>query len=264
MIDTLARHYAALSEARRLLAMVLDRNPSFAAFRDGSAGTAVNDDDAYFRAYRHVSEAIALIEPELASIEYGEAARRIADIVPLSAALPSARTVRLSEALETAHRELASREPNPVPINDASATAAEPAAQARSVPDQSEAAEKELAVFRKALGLGGATPPDHSSGQDRKDEAAATVLIPPKTPAAAITLPAPTKEADPAQQRHAAEIRQIVRPPARVINDTLVYTAPKWSESSVEIVRSAETAAKPPPASPPRRSGWLSRLAGAG
>lgn len=271
MIDTLARHHAALSEARRLLAMVLDRHPSFAAFRDGAAVTALND-DAYFRAYRHISDAIVLIEPELASIEYGDAAKRIADIVPLSAALPPAKTNRLSEALEAAHLELASREPNPVPKYGASSTAPEPAAPARSVPDQSEAAEKELAVFRKALGLSRATPQanmqppaasDHSPGQERND-AAATVPVAPKTPAATITLPASTKEADPALQRQAAEIRQMVRPPARVINDTLVYTAPKWTESSVEIVRSAETAAKPPPTTPPRRSGWLSRLAGAG
>lgn len=72
MIDTLARHLAALSEARRLLGLVLANNPAFASWREACATGATErgdletrlSDDRNFVAFRHICEAIALLEPE--------------------------------------------------------------------------------------------------------------------------------------------------------------------------------------------------------
>lgn len=72
MIDTLARHLAALSEARRLLGLVLANNPAFASWREACATGATErgeletqlSDDRNFIAFRYICEAIALLEPE--------------------------------------------------------------------------------------------------------------------------------------------------------------------------------------------------------
>lgn len=71
MIDTWARHVAALREARRLTAMILANNPAFAALH----GRGASDDrtvaelqsalggDRIYEAYGHLSAALALLEP---------------------------------------------------------------------------------------------------------------------------------------------------------------------------------------------------------
>lgn len=70
MIDTLARHIAALQEARRLVRMVLANNPAFGAInrleteRCEIAGPAAADlftNDANFRAYCHLTDALAAL-----------------------------------------------------------------------------------------------------------------------------------------------------------------------------------------------------------
>jgi hypothetical protein len=76
MIDTLSRHLAALSESRRLMAMVLANNKNFVEFQKvdqralmGPADPALAalraalDDDPYYRAYCHLNYAIALLSP---------------------------------------------------------------------------------------------------------------------------------------------------------------------------------------------------------
>lgn len=78
MIDTLARHVAAVSEARRLLAMVLANNPAFAALAqldakrhepsaDPNASREPFEkalaDDPYFKAYCHLTYAVDLLRP---------------------------------------------------------------------------------------------------------------------------------------------------------------------------------------------------------
>lgn len=79
MIDTWARHLAALREARRLTAMILANNPAFAALDGGvqrSGGAAAGDrtalesaleNDSVYHAYGHLSAALALLEPAHAS-----------------------------------------------------------------------------------------------------------------------------------------------------------------------------------------------------
>ena len=68
MIDTLARHLAAISEARRLLRMVLGNNPAFRAIADSDGalppGTPVPSalgTDRYFAAYCHLTDALAAL-----------------------------------------------------------------------------------------------------------------------------------------------------------------------------------------------------------
>ena len=69
MIDTLARHLAAVSEARRLVRMVLDNNPAFRAF-DAGGGLPLAPvpgalaADRYFAAYCHLNDAIAALTLE--------------------------------------------------------------------------------------------------------------------------------------------------------------------------------------------------------
>lgn len=72
MIDTLARHMAALSEARRLTAMVLANNGAFTARQRAIANSdaaqiealeAALTADHIYQAYRHLEAALAEIQP---------------------------------------------------------------------------------------------------------------------------------------------------------------------------------------------------------
>lgn len=99
MIDTLQRHLAALSEARRLVHMVLVNNPSFVALAhpgaapgERAAAEAALANDRYHAAYGRLNEAIALLtpEPEVAT-DAEPTTRRLADkIVALKPHLPAA------------------------------------------------------------------------------------------------------------------------------------------------------------------------------
>lgn len=66
MIDTLARHLAALSEARRLMGLVLANNPDFVAWQRSAdpAIEATLAGDRTFLAYRHLEAAVDLLRPE--------------------------------------------------------------------------------------------------------------------------------------------------------------------------------------------------------
>lgn len=66
MIDTLARHLAALSEARRLMGLVLANNPDFVAWQRSAdpAIEATLAGDRTFVAYRHLEAAVDLLRPE--------------------------------------------------------------------------------------------------------------------------------------------------------------------------------------------------------
>jgi hypothetical protein len=194
MIDTLARHLAALSEARRLLSLVLANNPAFEAFKIEAAqakaadpagkksGPAVEpavgpglSDDPYFAAYRHISAALALLEPR--------------------------------------------REP-----------------AAAGVVDEPISARVTLLDAERA----------------RREEQ-------PRAPLAAPEPPAP-------------EVKPVfsnAQPAVRIVNDGLVYTAPKWCEASVEIVRrsnQSEADALIPPVkaraqkAAKAKTGWLTTL----
>jgi hypothetical protein len=79
MIDTLARHIAALQEARRLVRMVLANNPAFGAIsrleteRCEIAGPAAADlftNDANFRAYCHLTDALAALATSMDPQEF--------------------------------------------------------------------------------------------------------------------------------------------------------------------------------------------------
>jgi len=95
MIDTWARHLAAVGEARRLILMVLENNPAFRALSQSpvAAGqpTSVLSADVHCRAYVHLNEALAALR-HVPSV--GEAAgepreafsARIADIAPAALA----------------------------------------------------------------------------------------------------------------------------------------------------------------------------------
>jgi hypothetical protein len=92
MIDTLARHLAALSEARRLVRMVLVNNPAFVAYEQGipdERTIAALGSDPNYAAFRHLNDAIAILTPEpvLAVSEPGlTLSDRILDIQPAVAA----------------------------------------------------------------------------------------------------------------------------------------------------------------------------------
>ena len=81
MIDTLARHIAALSEARRLVAMVLANNGTFElwqrAVASGDAALAAQyetelSDDTAFQAYRQLGAALAEVQPMVTDPVAGE------------------------------------------------------------------------------------------------------------------------------------------------------------------------------------------------
>jgi len=71
MINTLARHLAAISEARRLIGLVLANNPAFGAFVApdgrlpvGLAAPGELSNDCYFKAYCHLTDALAALGQE--------------------------------------------------------------------------------------------------------------------------------------------------------------------------------------------------------
>lgn len=94
MIDTLARHLAALHEARRLVRMVLVNNPAFVAFEqmgataDGRVDAALAC-DGYYAAFCHLNDAIALLSPELGPVPTRADAALCERIVELKPAAPS-------------------------------------------------------------------------------------------------------------------------------------------------------------------------------
>ena len=69
MIDTLARHVAALSEARRLTGMILANNPAFVALQrletghDCSSLEAELASDRVYVAYQNLSAELAVLQP---------------------------------------------------------------------------------------------------------------------------------------------------------------------------------------------------------
>ena len=94
MIDTLARHLAALHEARRLVRMVLVNNPAFVALEtvvatpDGPAAAALTD-DRYYQAFLHLNDAIGLLSPEPGAEPAPADATLCERIVELAPAAPS-------------------------------------------------------------------------------------------------------------------------------------------------------------------------------
>lgn len=122
MIDTLARHLAAVSEARRLVRMVLDNNPAFRAFEaDGADLRAAHllgnlGADRYFSAYCHLNDAIAALTLENTALAEPAPSlplsERIAEITPATAR-PDSRCSALAQtspaAAETAPATLQQR-----------------------------------------------------------------------------------------------------------------------------------------------------------
>ncbi len=258
MIDTLARHLAALQESRRLMVMVLARNPSFSAWRDrGASAEGEADDpqlasDRYFQAYRHIQSAIDLLEPEYKNgrqnerqTECRDTAAQLRLIATVSALVVRDRhtagppetyglaTVSgITEALDQVQREHARdvRPPGRIeqPLGTIASTGhpgTEPVLRPRPLPID-EAVRVEHAL---SFELNTSSPPN--------------------TTVSAIS----------------PESARVPQPAARIVNDSLVYTAPKWTEASVEIVRSrTEALPSPEPSPTPRRTGWFRRLASAG
>lgn len=74
MIDTLARHIAALSEARRLVAMILTNNPAFKALLQAKAGQQID-------VVAHLERVLATDKVYLAYCQLGEA---LADVQPVT------------------------------------------------------------------------------------------------------------------------------------------------------------------------------------
>ena len=113
MIDTLARHLAAVSEAQRLLRMVLANNPAFREFAaNGSSPSGRNatpralDTDRYFKAYCLLNDAIAVLTAEPNSL-------------PPGAAIPTPSTPPLSERInEILPQAAPHHEPAPLPDLD--------------------------------------------------------------------------------------------------------------------------------------------------
>lgn len=103
MIDTLARHMAALSEARRLTGMVLANNGTFGLWQravgagDGRLAaqyeTELSGDKAY-QAYHQLGLALAEVQPRATApghVESGAAVRLVSQISVLSAVLSKRR-----------------------------------------------------------------------------------------------------------------------------------------------------------------------------
>ena len=100
MIDTLARHVAALSEARRLTGMILANNPAFVALQrletghDRSSLEAELAGDRVYVAYRNLSAELAVLQP---TAEYKSAPLSLSiALIPKPAPVEPERTCALT------------------------------------------------------------------------------------------------------------------------------------------------------------------------
>ncbi|MBX9926417.1 MAG: hypothetical protein K2Y05_08675 [Hyphomicrobiaceae bacterium] len=261
MIDTLARHLAALQEARRLLTLVLARNPSFAEWRERSAHAALESDpqlsnDRYYQAFRHVQAAIDLIEPKPEVL--GKSGRDLGAQVRLIETLSvrvqnGEKPSSLADALDQAHRELSRRETSPAPPDPTITLGDHETAHTPTFASQaqSSAMTAELAAMSVTLGIEPSSPVPAIMLTPEIDQNPRVVALDPKSQG--WTAPAVKPET--------------IHPPqaaARIVNDSLVYAAPKWTEASVEIVRAPiEPARAPVPPVPSTRRSWFRRMASA-
>ena len=229
MIDTLARHFAAVAEARRLLAMVLANNPAFVklAGRDAirhdpcSAGKQpmerALEDDPYFKAYCHLSYAMDVLKPVCAAAP--SAAPRPG--IPISQQI-----VTLEPSCPVAGRVQAAL-PLPPPLTACRLPAPQPLQCAAAKPVKE-------------------TEPCSHSGTPRVEAARS----PPARPG-----PLPVLETRGERIRFVLEERTL---PALTAPDVLIAGfGPKRDEAQVSIVRRDEPVRRTAPAKAIREPGFL-------
>jgi len=115
MIDTWARHLAAVSEARRLIKLVLDNNPAFQELDGGPFGGAAGSPaadalarDPHYTAYVHLTAALDALKPvpAVSDLAGGIGLPLVARLAEIAPALPRrANPVRPEAAPELASLE---------------------------------------------------------------------------------------------------------------------------------------------------------------